>query len=65
MNTGIWPHLGDEQQLRIEAVKCEYDMLTKSLKRYCMASRELSVALTNLETSMLWAVKAIAEEVVL
>lgn len=49
----------DEGMTRITAVREAYSVLKKTLEDNCPASRHLSVAVTELETSAMWAIKAV------
>ena len=44
---------------KIDRLRELYSELTTALKETAPASRELSVALTELETSAMWAIKAV------
>ena len=44
---------------RITAVREAYSSLKKTLEENCPPSRHLSVAITELETSAMWAIKAV------
>lgn len=50
----------DDQPDRYEAIRHEARELALTLSQYCPASRELSLALTNLEQAVMWANAAIA-----
>ena len=52
----------DEQIPRIERIREAYKTLLETIERECPASRPLSVAITNLEQSGMWAIKAIVFE---
>lgn len=58
--TNITPN--QEQIERIENLRASYKDVANSLFRYCKNSRELSIAITNLEDSLMWAVKSIVLE---
>lgn len=50
----------DEEDLpRIEDVRDAFEMVGKILKENCPPSRHLSLALTELEASEMWAVRSI------
>jgi hypothetical protein len=55
--TNIKP--SDEKILRIENVRGAYKTIVDNLGFNCKDSRELSLAVTNLEQSLMWAVKSI------
>lgn len=44
---------------RITAIREGYSRLKATLERTCPPSRHLSVAMTELETSAMWAIKAV------
>ena len=48
----------DEGVNKIKTIREAYSNLEAQLSTLCPQSRELSVAITNLETSAMWAVKA-------
>lgn len=50
----------DEQQVRYQTIRTMHKDIALSLMRFCPPSRERSLALTQLEQSMMWAVKSIA-----
>lgn len=52
----------DEQLKRIEFLRLSYKLLLKQLFENCRDSRELNIALTNLENSLMYAVKSIILE---
>lgn len=45
---------------RIKSLRAAYSELNALLGTICPKSRELSISLTELETSAMWAIKAIA-----
>lgn len=49
----------DDGMTRITAVREGYSALKAVLEAHCPPSRHLSVALTELETSAMWAIKAV------
>ena len=49
----------DDGLAKITAVREAYSALKSSLEANCPPSRHLSVALTELETSAMWAIKAV------
>ncbi|MDD5589391.1 MAG: hypothetical protein PHP92_05025 [Candidatus Nanoarchaeia archaeon] len=55
--TNITPN--KEQIERIENVRANYKDIVDTLYQNCKESRELNIAITNLETSLMWAVKSI------
>lgn len=55
--TNIKP--SDEKIVRIEDVRNAYKTVADCLNVTCKDSRELSLAITNLEQSLMWAVKSI------
>ena len=59
--TNIKPK-NEEQRQRIELVREAYHNVAKSLHRYTKNSREQSIAVTELETSLMWAIKSIVKE---
>lgn len=52
----------DEQLKRIDFLRLSYKLLLNDLYENCRDSRELSIALTNLENSLMYAVKSIILE---
>lgn len=58
--TNIKPN--EEQIKRIELVREVYHNVAKSLHSYTKNSREQSIAVTELETSLMWAIKSIVKE---
>lgn len=58
--TNIKPE--DLQIQKIENIRAEYKKVVESLAQNCPDSRELSIAITNLEDSLMWAVKSIVLE---
>lgn len=53
----------DNSQIqRIENIRAAYKNLVKSLDQNCTDSRPLIIAITNLEQSLMWAVKSIVLE---
>ena len=58
--TNITP--GQEQRERIEELRVYYKDTVARLDNLCKDSRELSIALTELENSLMWAVKSIVLE---
>lgn len=55
--TNIKP--SDEKIIKIENVREVYKTVVDCLNDNCKDSRELSIAITNLEQSLMWAVKSI------
>jgi hypothetical protein len=51
-----------EQLKRIEYIRLSYKLLLDEIYKTCKESRELSLALTNLENSLMYAVKSIVLE---
>ena len=49
----------DEGARKCKELREAYGALLEKLTEFCPGSRELSVAITNLETSAMWAVKSI------
>lgn len=49
----------DDGMVRITNVREAYSVLKKALEDNCPPSRHLSVAITELETSAMWAIKAV------
>ena len=49
----------DDWMVRITAVREAYSALKAALETHCPPSRHLSVSLTELETSAMWAIKAV------
>jgi hypothetical protein len=49
----------DDGLSKITQVRRAFSELDRLLKATCPASRELSVAITNLETTAMWAIKAV------
>lgn len=47
---------------KIENIRAEYKSVIESLSQNCKDSRELSIAVTKLEESLMWAVKSIVLE---
>lgn len=58
--TNIKPN--DTQIMSIEAIREAYKNVVESLNDNCRYSRELSIAVTKLEESLMWAVKSIVLE---
>lgn len=58
--TNIKP--SDSQIQRIENIRDEYKKVVDSLIQNCKESRELMLAITELEGSLMWAVKSIVLE---
>lgn len=58
--TNIKPN--EEKLKRIEALRESYKDIVNSLSENCNDSRELSIAITKLEESLMWAVKSIILE---
>jgi hypothetical protein len=58
--TNIKP--SDAQIQSIENIRAEYKNVIESLNQNCRDSRELSIAITELENSLMWAVKSIVLE---
>lgn len=58
--TNIKP--SDAQIIRIETIREAYKNVVESLEVNCRNSRELSIGLTELENSLMWAVKSIVLE---
>jgi len=58
--TNIKPN--EEQIKRIESLRESYKLAAEALGSLCNDSRELSIAVTNLEQSLMWAVKSIILE---
>jgi hypothetical protein len=58
--TNIKPN--EEQIERIEELRSYYKDVVDGLGILCKDSRELSIAITNLEDSLMWAVKSIVLE---
>lgn len=54
------PPIGDYQSERYEFIRNEAREYAEKLMRMCPQSRELSLALTNLEQAVMWANAAIA-----
>lgn len=54
--------LTPEQSARVEEVRKAAAVLDEVMARLCPASRERSLAITNLEQAAMWAVKSIAHE---
>lgn len=52
----------NDQLKRIENVRNIYKCILSSLYKHCKQSRELSIALDNLENSLMYAVKSIVLE---
>jgi hypothetical protein len=44
---------------KINRLRAEYSALKRTIEQTCPASRHLSVAITELETSAMWAIKAV------
>jgi hypothetical protein len=44
---------------KVSSLREMYSVLVQDLKEMCPPSRELSTAITNLETSAMWAIKAV------
>lgn len=56
-------HSPDREQVeRIEALREDAKALARTIISYCVSSRERSLALTNLEDALMWAVKSIVLE---
>lgn len=51
-----------EQLKRIEYIRLSYKLLLDEIYKTCKESRELSLALTDLENSLMYAVKSIVLE---
>jgi hypothetical protein len=51
-----------EQCERIEELRSYYKMVVGGLDKLCKDSRELSIAITKLEESLMWAIKNIVLE---
>ena len=49
-----------DQQERYELIRYDAKMFAKTLNDYCPDSRELSLAMTNLEQAVMWANASIA-----
>lgn len=49
----------DDGLLKITTVREAYSQLKRVIESNCPPSRQLSVALTELETSAMWAIKAV------
>lgn len=47
---------------KIENIRSAYKSVVESLSQNCKDSRELSITITKLEESLMWAVKAIVLE---
>ena len=58
--TNIKPN--EDQIFRIEAIRGIYKEVVKTLGLRCKDSRELDIAVENLEQSLMWAVKSIVLE---
>lgn len=58
--TNITP--SESQIQKIENIRSSYKGVVTSLEYNCNDSRELSIALTELENSLMWAVKSIVLE---
>jgi hypothetical protein len=54
--------LSSEQTEKIEAIRNSFKDTSAAMISACNQSRELSIAITNLEQSLMWAVKSIALE---
>jgi hypothetical protein len=52
-------NLTQPQKNAVEAVRLAYKQLHETLNTYVAPGRELSVAVTNLEQSAMWAIKGI------
>lgn len=50
---------GERGRERLEQIREAYSELKQAVERLCPASRERSVAITELETSAMWATKSI------
>jgi len=50
----------DDQGIRYERIRLEAKLFAESLVLVCPPSRELSLALTNLENAVMWANASIA-----
>ena len=44
---------------KVKKLRAAFAVLSEELDKHCKASRELSVAKTHLETSAMWAIKAL------
>lgn len=56
-------HTPTKDQIRdIEYLRACFINLVEDVRRNCPAGRELSLAITNLEQSLMWAVAAIARD---
>ena len=49
----------DDGMIRITAIREAFSVVKKTIEDNCPPSRQLSVALTELETSAMWAIKAV------
>jgi hypothetical protein len=49
----------DDGFVRITAIREAYSVIKNLLETTCPPSRQLSVAITELETSAMWAIKAV------
>ena len=58
--TNIKPN--EDQIYKIKSLRESYKFAAEALGSLCKDSRELSIAVTNLEQSLMWAVKSIVLE---
>lgn len=49
----------DDGMQKITELRAQFSTLKATIERVCPPSRHLSVALTNLETTAMWAIKAV------
>lgn len=51
-----------EQQLQVEGVRLAFEQAASEVERHCPAGRYRALAMTELEASCMWAIKAISHE---
>jgi hypothetical protein len=54
-------NLSDPEKLAIAEVKNAAMAMEACLMKFCQPGRETSIAMTNLETCVMWAVKGVTE----
>lgn len=59
MKTYAYHKPGEQGLEKIRMLREQFSNLTAIIESTCPKSRELSVALTNLETTAMWAIKAV------
>jgi hypothetical protein len=54
------PNISAEVQIAMDAVTKAFVMVEGVMAAYCANSRETSLAFTNMEQSLMWAIKSLA-----